>query len=74
MINSINRVENDENDFYNNFAKLNSDERQKMKDYFLKDKSDAEKILLNIKNNNLLKGIKDDIFSRRKKINDDINI
>lgn len=72
MINSINRVENDENDFYNNFAKLNSDERQKMKDYFLKDKSDAEKILLNIKNNNLLKGIKDDIFSRRKKINDDI--
>ena len=72
MMNSINRVESEQNDFYNTFAKLNIDERKKIKDNVLKDKSDAEKILLKIKNNNLLRGINDDMDFKRKKINDDI--
>ena len=72
MMNAINRVDLEQNDFYNEYAKLNIEERNKIKDNMLKNKSDAEKILLQIKNNNLMKGINDDMDIKRKKITDDI--
>ena len=72
MMNSINRVESKQNDFYSTYAKLNIDERKKVKDNMLKDKIDNEKILLQIKNNNLMRGINNDMNIKRKKINDDI--
>ena len=71
MINSIDKVE-DKNDFYNKFAKLNTDERQKMKENILEDKTRVENILLKIKNNNLMKGIKDETNIKRKKVSEDI--
>ena len=72
MINSIDKVEGDNNDFFNNYAKLNQEERKKVKDNILEDKTETENILLKIKNNNLMKGIGDDMNIKRKKINDDI--
>ena len=72
IINSIDKVEGEENDFYNKFAKLNTDERKKIKDDILEDQTKTENILLKIKNNNLMKGIKDDMSIKRKKVNDDI--
>ena len=71
MINSIDKVE-DKNDFYNKFAKLNTDERQKMRENILEDKTRVENILLKIKNNNLMKGIKDETNTKRKKVSEDI--
>ena len=72
IINSIDKVEGEENDFYNKYAKLNTDERKKIKDDILEDQTKTENILLKIKNNNLMKGIKDDMSIKRKKVNDDI--
>ena len=72
IINSIDKVEGEENDFYNKFAKLNTDERKKIKDDILEDQTKTENILLRIKHNNLMKGIKDDMSIKRKKVNDDI--
>ena len=72
IINSIDKVEGEQNDFYNKYAKLNADERKKIKDDILEDKTKTENILLKIKNNNLMKGIKDDMNIKRKKVNDDI--
>ena len=72
MMNSINKVESEQNDFYNTYAKLNIDERKKIKDNILKDKIDNEKILLQIKNNNLMRNVNNDMDIKRKKINDDI--
>ena len=60
------------NDFYNKFAKLNTDERQKMRENILEDKTRVENILLKIKNNNLMKGIKDETNTKRKKVSEDI--
>lgn len=72
MMNSIDKVDSNENDFYHNFSKLNSDERKNLKEKILEEKSEAEKILMKIKNNNLMKGVKDDMNIKRKKVNDDI--
>ena len=72
MINSIDKVEGDKNDFYNKYAKLDVNERKKIKDDILEDKIKAENILLKIKNNNLMKGVKNDFSIKRKKVNDDI--
>ena len=72
MINSIDKFEGDKNDFYSKYAKLNPDERKKMQENILEDKTKAENILVKIKNNNLMKGIKDDMNFKRKKINEDI--
>jgi len=72
MMNSIDMVDSNENDFYHNFSKLNSDERKNLKEKILEEKSEAEKILMKIKNNNLMKGVKDDMNIKRKKVNDDI--
>ena len=71
MINSIDKVE-DKNDFYNKYAKLNTDERKKMKEDYLEDKTKVENILLKLKNNNLMKGIKDETDNKRKKVTEDI--
>ena len=72
MMNSIDKVDSNENDFYNTFSKLNSDERKNLKEKILEEKSEAEKILVKIKNNNLMKGVKDDMIIKRKKGNEDI--
>ena len=72
IINSINYFDEGENNFYYKYPKLNIDERKKEQSNILKYNSNVEKILLQIKNNNMLKYIKSDMDIKRKKVNDDI--
>ena len=73
IINSIEHIDGNENDFYNYYANLNSDERKKENDAIMKERLNTENILLKIKNNNLMKNIGKDMIIKRKKVNEDIN-
>ena len=72
IINSIDHVDGNKNDFYNYYSRLNTDERKKENDAIIKDRLNTENILLQIKNNNLIKNIGSDTSIKRKKINEDI--
>ena len=72
IINSIKNFNDGENDFYYKFSKLNSEERKKEHNIILRNNLKTEGILLKIQNNNILKGIGDDMDNKRKKVNDDI--
>ena len=63
--------ENNENDFYYEYSKLNSDERRKTHYNILRDNK-TENILLKIQKNNILKNIGDEMDIKRKKLDDDI--
>ena len=72
IINSINYFDQGENNFYHKFQKLNMDERKKEQNDILKYNSNVEKILMQIKNNNIMKSIWNDMDIKRKKLNEDI--
>ena len=61
-----------ENDFFYKYSRLNSDERKRETNNILKDNIDTEKILLKIQNNNILKNIGEDMDNKTRKLNDDI--
>ena len=63
--------ENNENDFYYKYSKLNSDERRKTHYNILRDNK-TENILLKIQKNNILKNIGDEMDIKRKKLDEDI--
>ena len=72
IINSINHFNGGDNGFYYKFSKLNSEERKKEHNIILRNNLKTEGILLKIQNNNILRGIGDDMDNKRKKLNDDI--
>ena len=72
IINSIKYIEDNDNNFYYKYSRLNNDERKKEHNFILKDNLKTEKILLQIQNNNLLRGIDDMVENKTKKVNEDI--
>ena len=72
MINSIKYIEDDENNFYYKYSRLNSDERKKEHSFILKDNLNTERILLKIQKNNILRGIGDLMETKTKKVTEDI--
>ena len=72
IINSIKYIEDNDNNFYYKYSRLNNDERKKEHNFILRDNLKAEKILLQIQNNNLLRGIDDMVENKTKKVNEDI--
>ena len=72
IINSIKYIEDNDNNFYYKYSRLNTDERKKEHNSILRDNLKTEKILLQIQNNNLLRGIDDMVENKTKKVNEDI--
>ena len=73
IINSIKYFNNnDENDFFYKYSKLNSEERKIERNNILRDNNNTERLLLKIHNNNIMKGIGNDVENKRQKLNEDI--
>ena len=72
IMNSIKYINDDENNFFFQFSKLNSDERKKEQNYLLRNNTKTEGILLKIQNNNILKNVGDVTDNKRQKLKDDI--
>lgn len=72
MMNTINYIEDEGNNFYYKYSTLNNEERKKEHNFILKDNLNTKKILLNIQNNNILRGISDLMESKTKKVSEDI--
>jgi len=72
IINSIKHFNGEDNDFYYKYSKLNSEERKKAHNNILRNNLNTERILLKIQNNNILKGIGDDMDNKTKKLTNDI--
>jgi hypothetical protein len=72
IMNSIKYINDDDNNFFYKYSKLNSEERKREQNYILRNNSKTEGILLKIQNNNILKGVGDVTDNKRQKLKDDI--
>lgn len=72
ILNSINYLDESEYNFYTKYSKLNKDERKIERNYYKKDKFNAENILIKIQRNNLMRHLGDNIDKKKEKINDNI--
>lgn len=72
IINTIKPFNDDENNFYYKYSKLNSEERKKEQINVLGNNLNTERILLSIQKNNIMKGIGDYMDNKNKKLTSDI--